>query len=289
MRAGWLTVVLVGGCYRPAPPGDVPCAPNGACPGRLTCDYTLSPPVCDEHPGDGTHDAAIDSFVLDAPPDAPPDGVVLPPPTFVAETHTAAANVATIRYTLTVPSGLERFLVVSVQLGSDCDTLVPNVTSVTYGGLPLTRITTITGTPCGMTTTRSDQWQLVAPPTGAHDIDVVLAGQASTIHSGALAFVGIDQTTPVRATAIARGAGTASSVTVNSAPGDLVVNTVGQGGAITAPGMGQTQRFRNNVSGVNTLNNSGASTAAVATMAQTMTWTFQNTDEWQTISSSLQP
>jgi hypothetical protein len=69
--------------------------------------------------------------------------------------------------------------------------------------------------------------------------------------------------------------------------GDLVVNTVGQGTSITAASSG-TQRFVNNVDGSNTLNNSGGSTAPGAASV-TMTWNFGGSDEWQTISSSLQP
>jgi len=288
MHTGWLTVVLVGGCYHPTPPGDVPCSPNGTCPGTLQCDMSRSPPTCvDQLPdprdaaADSSHDAPIGS--ADAPPDAPQ------PPAFVAEAHTNGANVASLRYTLTIPPGSGRFLVVTVQLGSPCAGTVPEVTSVTYGNLALTRITTITGTPCGMNTTRSDQWQLVAPPLGTNDVDVVLGGPALTVHSAALAFVGIDQMTPVRATAIARGNGTASTVSVNSAPGDLVVNTVGEGGKIGAPGTGQTLRFLDNNSGGDTLDNSAASTQTAAGTSTTMTWTFTDQDEWQTISSSLQP
>lgn len=287
MRTGWVTVVLLGACYHPTPPGEVPCAANGACPDNLRCDMSRTPPICVEHlpdPQDAAVDAAPDTA---SDPDAIPDAAQAP--AFAAQAHANGANVASLRYSLTVPPGSGRFLVVSVQLGSNCTALVPDVTSVTFANLAMARTTTITGTPCGMTTTRSDQWQLVAPPTGTNDVDIVLAGPAQTVHSGALAFVGIDQTTPVRASAIARGSGLASTVTVNSAPGDLVVNTIGQGDRIVAPGQGQTLRFLNNSSGADTLDNSAASTAVATGASTTMTWTFGTADEWQTISLSLQP
>ena len=284
MRAIALLVALAG-CYQPAPPSGVACTRNGECPSGLVCDTSRAPPICVDRlpaiePDAAEPDAAI-------PPDAPPDARI--PPAFAAVASARGAGVASLTYSLVIPPGAGRFLLVSVQLGSNCTAAVPAVTGVTYGGLALTQITTIVGTPCGMTTTRSDQWQLVAPPEGAHSVVVTLAGAASTVHSGALAFTGIDQTTPVRASAIARGDGTQSSVAVASQPGDLVVSTVGQGGGITAPGAGQAERFKRNASGDNTLDNSAASTATAAGLMTTMTWAFTVTDEWQTISSALAP
>ncbi len=203
--------------------------------------------------------------------------------------------VSSVTYALTT-AGTDRVLIVSVGLGiNDCGgTTVPTVSGVTYFGVALTRITSIVGTPCGANTTRSEQWRLIDPATGTNNVVVTLSAatvSGQTIHSGAMAFSGVDQTTPVRAFAAASGTGTSSTVTVTSAVGDMVVNTVGQGNIITAPGGGQTQRFLNNVSNSTTINNSAGSTAPGAASSVAMTWTFGSTpvDEWQTISSSLQP
>lgn len=210
-------------------------------------------------------------------------------PAFVVATSAANANAASLSYPLTIPQGTNRFLLVSVQIGVTCPAiLAPVITSVSYAGASLTPITQILGTPCGLVTTRSAQWGLVAPAAGASNVVITLAGIGQTVHSGALAFTGINQATPVRASQTASGTGTSSTVTTSSSAGDLVVNTVGQGNSITAPGGGQTQRYVRNVNTSNTLNNSAASTAPGAAML-TMTWTFGSADEWQTISSSLRP
>jgi len=212
---------------------------------------------------------------------------------YVTEAHAAGGAVGSLTYALTVPAGTDRALIVSVQLGSDCaGTAVPTVSGVTYATVALTRITSILGTPCAPGTTRSEQWQLVAPATGTNNVVVTLSGATqSSIHSGALLFTGVHQTTPVRAFNSASGGpasgnGASSTVNVTSAAGDMVVNTVGQGCGITSAG--QTQRFLNNVNCGTTLNNSGGSTAPGAASV-TMTWTFTSADEWQTISSALQP
>lgn len=240
--------------------------------------------------GPGPDSALGDAVPVDGSPGEDAlDAVMAPPPTFVAVANLSADGVASLTFPLEIPTGTNRFLLVSVQLASDCATLVPGIVSVTYDGTAMTQAATIVGTPCAIGTTRSDQWLLVGPRTGIHDVSITLDSAALSIHSGALAFVGINQQTPIRASAVASGDAAASTVTVTSATSDLVVNTVGQGTSITAPGAGASVRFLNNVDSSNTLNNSAASTTTAAGTSTTMTWTFGGTDEWQSISSSLQP
>jgi hypothetical protein len=229
-----------------------------------------------------TIDAA--AVAIDAPVDAPPQ-----PPSFAVASFAHDGAVLSLTYSLTVPPGTNRYLLVSVQLGSYCGPPVGVVSTVTYGGKPLTRIASIVGTPCGIDSTKSEQWQMIDPAVGTDDIVVTLATAGATIHSGALAFTGINQVTPVRASTTLSGEGTSSSLSVNSAPGDIVVNTVGHGGGIIAPGAGQTQQFLDNTSGGDTLDNAAASTMSGAASSVTMTWTFAPSDQWQTISTSLQP
>lgn len=256
VRACWVSLVVIAGCeFNPAAP--------------ITIDGTTE-------------------VVVDADPGGFSDAAGLQLPSFAAAAVISRKKAANVTLPLTIPSGSERFLIVSVQLGTNCFSSAPNVVSVRYNGVALAQLATISGTPCGLGGTRSDQWQLVDPATGTHDVVVTLSNEADTVHCGALAFTGVNQTTPVRATAKASGAGDSSSVTVASAVDDLVVNTVGQGNSIEAPGVGQTERFLHNVNSFNTLNNSAASTAPGASMV-TMTWTFGMDDEFQTISSSLRP
>ncbi len=215
----------------------------------------------------------------------------------VASSHAGVGNtspaVSSLTYSLTIPDGNDRLLVVSVLIGdnsSPCIATSPTVASVTYGKGPLNQITAIVGTPeCDGGAPRSEQWWLAAPATGPHDVVVTLSDNAQTIHSGAMAFEGVDQFGPVRNFASAIGRSRSSSVHVPSSDGDLVVNTVGQGDGIFDAGTGQTLLFIQNGDSSNTLNNSAASTAPGASGGVTMTWTFWNIDSWQTISSSLQP
>src|SRR4029453_17586601 len=74
------------------------------------------------------------------------------------------------------------------------------------------------------------------PATGAHPVQVTLTGGPADIEGGSVSFVGVDQTTPVRNVVTNAGAGTAPSVAVASAPGNMVVDAMvtGCNGTITS-------------------------------------------------------
>lgn len=199
------------------------------------------------------------------------------------------ANVAKLMVPMTVPAGDNRFLIVTVGIGSSaCAAPIQTVLSASYADMPLARIAAISGTHMGPDCARSEQWRLAAPPVGTGDVVVQLSATGLTVHVGALAFTGVDQASPVRASSTGSGAGADASVTVTSAVGDLVVASVGQGGMIVSPGSRQNTAFVDNATGSNTLDNAAASTALGAAPTVTMDWSFQGIDEWQMIVSSLQ-
>lgn len=251
VRACWVVAALAGCAFNPAPP-----------------IATDGPPLVDA--------------AGDAPIDAAPQ-----PPSFTASAVTSQEDAALVTLPVTIPDGAGRFLIVAVQLGAGCNDMIPSVVSVLYDSVALAQLATISGTPCGAGS-RSDQWHLVAPATGTHNVVVALSGNADSVHVGALAFAGVNQVTPVRGTATASGAGESSSVVIASSVDDLVVNTVGDGNSVSGPGTGQTQRYLRNVDSSNTLNNSAASTAPGASSVA-MAWKFGANDEFQTISTSLRP
>jgi hypothetical protein len=160
------------------------------------------------------------------PPDGLSDAALVSPPVLVASAKTRTAGTSSLLFPLTVPPGVDRFLIVSAGIGSErMDPNVAMVTGVTYAGVPLKRIDAATGTTCGANVTRSEQWQLVAPAMGTNDVVITLSEPGLTLHGGALAFTGSNQTIPVRASMTGRGANTAASVVVPSAIGDLVVSS----------------------------------------------------------------
>lgn len=217
----------------------------------------------------------------------PPPDEAAATPALVGSTSLYATRSSVPTYPATVPDGANRALIVAVQLGSNCAPPTPAVTQVSYAGLPLMRIANILGTPCGTSATRSEQWLLVDPPVGTGDVAVRLDAVAETAHVSASVFIDVDPELPVRAIATASNTGSTGTVTVTSAPGDLVFCTVGHGGGIDAPGGDAEVTYLNNVDSTNTLNNSAASTMPGGEPAVTSTWMFLNADEWQSIATSL--
>jgi hypothetical protein len=230
---------------------------------------------------------------LDAGVDTKSDAPSPVVPMLVAEAHTNQDIAAQLTYSLGIPSSSNLFLLVSVQIANDsCNPNPPNVTGVTFDGIALDRITTILGVGCSAQSTRSEQWGLVAPHSGgAHDVVVTLDGAGDSVHTGAMGFSGVDPASPVRASVAGANVveATSSTIDVPSQVGDLVVNTIGQGGNISGPVLPATLIFLNDVDGHDTLNNSGASYLAGQAGMTTMAWTFSSPDEYQTISSSLEP
>jgi hypothetical protein len=235
----------------------------------------------------GAPDAGIDTPVDMAPPiDSPPGD-----PDFVVEAHAFGGQVDNLHYILQVPGGvMNPYLIVVVSIPSDCSatSVTAQISSISYDGVALAPVKTLLGTACQSGSTRMEQWGVVAPQAGQHEVVVQLDRAAQyTVHSGALVFKNVNQTTPVRSTAALGGVGTQSSLDVASMPNDLVVNTVGHGGGIASTA--QTIRYVQNVNSGNSLNNSAASTAVATAAITSMSWTFVDNDEWQTISATLRP
>lgn len=217
------------------------------------------------------------------------------PPQFAGEEHRSAANTNGLVYMFEVKPGDRRFLLVTVQVGALCADSSPERSSVTFSGQRLEFIKEIRGTAKCETATRSEQWGLIEPPIGEYPVVVMMKDNFNTMHSAALSFTGVNQIKPVRSSAIASGDIGNPGVTVSSATGDLVVNTVGYGGGTMDGHQGGIlgpvrcdKLFVYNVSHSSTLDNSAACTAPGATEV-TITWEVDGEDEWQTISSSLQP
>jgi hypothetical protein len=128
-------------------------------------------------------------------------------------------------------------------------------------------------------------YRYVAPATTASD--VVMSFDGSIGHFGAVcvsSYNGVDQTTPIRASASANGSSGTSSVDVSSATGDVVVDAQGIYGTQPTAGGGQTSML-STAGGSSGGMCSGASREAGATTV-TMSWTH-GSDQWAIAAMSL--
>ena len=175
-------------------------------------------------------------------------------------------------------SGAQRVLVVGVGLET-----AQSVTSVTYGGVELTRVGYVAqGQGDTYDDVRSELWVLIAPLTGANNIVVTASGETEII-GGATSWTGAHQSAPTGVFASATGTSNAPSVAVASTAGDFVVDNMiasrSSPGTITATvGAGQTQRW-NQVIGVSYPKRACGSTEGGAASV-TMSWTLSASFPW---------
>jgi hypothetical protein len=141
----------------------------------------------------------------------------------------------------------------------------------------------------GHPATRTEQWQLIAPPVGAADVVVTLASPGWSFHASAMVFGNVDQTTPMRDRQEDYGMANSSSVTVASHEADLVESCVGHGGGISTATGDATTVFVDNASMSTSLDNAACSTSPGANDVVTMSWAMLDSDHFQEIAASLQP
>ncbi len=181
-----------------------------------------------------------------------------------------ATNVSTRTWSHTVNSGNNRILIVGLALRDRART----VSSITYGGTALTKITS------SAVRNGVELWRLVAPAVGSANIVATWSGSSDVVGwSGT--FTNIDQTNPIGNTAVNNGSSTGPNVTLSASIGDIVVDTLsttGDAGTLTAAG-GQTQ-ICNGLTGTGSSAGRGASSYASGAGSVTMSWT-QSSKAWE--------
>ena len=140
------------------------------------------------------------------------------------------------------------------------------VTSVTYGGTPLTLV----GENITNTSARISIYRLINPPSGTANVVVNFSANPD---KGAVVsittFNNVDQTTPLGTFASAQGNSSSQTVNVSSATGELVYDVVAKRSQSLTVGAGQTQRW-NLYSGWEMYGGGSTEPGAATT---TMSWT----------------
>src|SRR5262249_16621092 len=148
-----------------------------------------------------------------------------------------ALGASSLSWSHTVGNGSNRALVVGVVGGC--------VPSVTYGGVALTHAGQVYDNNRAPAST--DLFVLIAPPSGTNTVQVTYSGCSSDIEAGSISFTGVNQSTPLANVKTNFGFNSTPGVTVASAAGDMVVDVVGNGSAITSSS--QSLRWLKNQNG----------------------------------------
>ena len=186
-----------------------------------------------------------------------------------------AGSASSLTWSHTLVAGGSRALIVSLSLTAG------QATSVTYGGTALTLV----GRYTGMHGHTGEFWRLMDASlvTGAANVVATFTGSTEAI-GGAVAFDGVDQATPTGAVqGQSTDSGTAS-VTVASAAGELVIDTLFVDFSTTAAAAGpQVERWEL------TNGRTGAGSTAAGAASVTMSWSLGGADEWNLAAVAIKP
>lgn len=182
----------------------------------------------------------------------------------------AAPNAASLSWSHTA-SGTFRLVIVVCAAGKGIDTGV--ALTATYGGVSMTSLGLIhsNNSNAGFV----QMWGLIAPATGAQTVVVTNSGPTADLEGGSVSFNGVNQTTAWQNVATAFGNSTAPSVSITSSSGNMVIDGVANGQAITSSG--QTNRWLKNQNSTTAAGNAASSTASGA---GSVTMSYTVTSDW---------
>ena len=183
-------------------------------------------------------------------------------------TGAAVSGGSALSWTHTISAtGSNRLLTVAVAVGKDPDAGLS--LTATYNGVAMTSAGLVHSN--NRNTGFVQMFYLKAPASGAHTVQVTVSGGTADLEGGSVSFIGVDQATPVRNVTTTFGSGTAPTVAVSSAPGDVVVDALvtGCNGGITST---QTVRWLRQAN-CNSGGGNGAQSTAAGAASVTMRYT----------------
>ncbi len=185
-------------------------------------------------------------------------------------TTSYASNPGATTFTVahTTGTGYARLMLVGI---SDKNKLV---TSVTYGGVPLTLV----GEDVGSGNAHIHLYYLLNPTSGAANVVVTMSANPDKgIVIGVATFTGVNQTTPFGTFTSAHGNSNTATTTVSSAAGELVYDVLSYRNSTATANASQTVKYNINTGGE--LKAGGASTKPGAASVA-MTWTGSGSTDW---------
>lgn len=177
----------------------------------------------------------------------------------------------------TTGAGLNRLMLVGISQKNRL------VTSVTYGGTPLTLV----GEELANGSAKVHIYSLLNPPSGTANVVVNLSANPDKgIVVGVATYTGVNQVEPFGVFASATGNSNASSVTLASAPGELVFDIISYRNASCSANAGQNVVYN--------IDSGGEMTGGVSTKpgaaSVTMGWTNSpNAQQWAAAAVGLRP
>jgi hypothetical protein len=139
---------------------------------------------------------------------------------------TGNGGATSVRVTGFTVSGLAKYLVVGVAVEHTTASPI-TVSGVTAGGSAMTFIGTRTNSNTASKNVRIEMWQLINPANATITITATMSASTKAV-IGAVLFTGVNQTTPQTGFTSATGTGNASTLTVTSTAGAIVIDAFGR-------------------------------------------------------------
>jgi hypothetical protein len=198
-------------------------------------------------------------------------------------TSSTTANGNPVSWSHTTVSQTDGLIVVGISLFQETpdDTVV---TAVSYGGFSLTKIRHDVRS----RDARSELWYRIGTLSGAQTVSVTMDA-AQKIVAGAVSFTGAHQTSPIGNHNGANAFSDIATVTLASAAGEIVVDTVAVQRSLTLTvGSGQTERW-NATSGPGAQQITGGGSTEAGAASVTMSWSISAVESWAISAVSIKP
>ncbi|MFO1485862.1 MAG: GEVED domain-containing protein [Verrucomicrobiaceae bacterium] len=203
--------------------------------------------------------------------------------------NTSITSGSTLSFSHTPGSGSNRLLLVSVGLGNTVadDLNAPGtVTGVTFGGTPMSFVDVQNSSD----TVRTYIYALVNPSSSAANVVITIGSKTSSVSASATTFTGVNQSNPLGTAYSSESTGTTASLTVYSAPGQMIYSTAAfdEGAGVQqsiATSSGQTQlAIKSGFDYVSTASSYKSGGSSV-----TVSYTAGDSQEWAISAVAIKP
>jgi hypothetical protein len=232
----------------------------------------------------GTGSGGSGDFIWRVAPVGSGTGTIIADTTSLSPIKTSPGS--NLTWSHVMGSGSQGILIVTVSWRNNSS---QTISSVTCAGSAMTLVPGSTAT--NSTNCVTEMYYILAPAAGANTILITFSA-AALCTAGASSWFCVNQTTPFGTAVVATGSTNASSVTVTSAAGEVVVDSLAKENSTEAPsvGGGQTQLYNqccNNATVDNNVFNCSSWAAGAASVV--MAWSWTTAKQWAASGVPLKP
>lgn len=197
---------------------------------------------------------------------------------YVTVQSASGAAVTTLSTPSITPTGSNRLIVGFAMLDNYP---TGDFTGMTYGGAAMTQITNYGHVQSYF---RIYAAYIIAPSTGGGVVTVNMDETIVAAYLAAMAFSGVDQSTPVGTEVTGNGANGLATLTISSSTGDMVVDgTIGFGATITKTGSGTARASQGGIGG-----EAGAGVSTIdGDTSVVQSWTHSDSYSWASVGFNI--